>query len=86
MAYGGSDKNGDFGKLSDFKHYFLAGELYISDNFLKIVFYRKIFCFGLQIWQKKGLNDINSSNKNGDVCIFIGTFVIYGVLKRDFVR
>ena len=57
-----------------------------SDIFLKMVFLSEIILFWTTNMAKNGLNDINSSNKNGDVCIFIGTFVIYGVLKRDFVR
>lgn len=76
MAYEGSDKNGDFGKLSDFKHYFLAGELYISDNFLKLVFLSEIILFWTTNMAKKGLNDLNSSDKNVDFYIFIGTLVV----------
>ncbi len=65
-------------KISDFKHYFLAGELYISDNFLKIVFLSEIILFWTTNMAKKGLNNYKSSDKNGDVCIFIGTLDVYG--------
>ena len=61
-------------KISDFKHYFLDGELYISDNFLKMVFLSENILFWTTNMAKKGLNDLNSSDKNGGFYIFIGTF------------
>ena len=44
-----------------------------SDIFLKMVFLSEIILFWTTNMAKNGLNDINSSNKNGDFYTFIGT-------------
>ena len=44
-----------------------------SDIFLKMVFLSENILFWTTNMAKKFLNDLNSSNKNGDVLIFIGT-------------